>query len=170
MDGAPVASLAQHLDRFALYRMRLAPLEAIKQNSKFHPEGDALYHSLQVFHLARETRPYDEEFLLAALLHDVGKAIDPHDHAVAGAEAVRGSVTERTLWLIEHHMDLLPSRERALSARLRRELDTSEFLDDLRLLRDLDDAGRIPGVTVETLDEVLAYLGGLENETYLEDE
>ena len=46
-----------------------------------HPEGDALYHSLQVFHLAREARPYDEEFLLAALLHDVGKAVDPQDHA-----------------------------------------------------------------------------------------
>ena len=79
-EGEAVAPLAQHLDRFAVYRMRLAPLEAIKQNPKYHPEGDALYHSLQVFHLAREARPYDEEFLLAALLHDVGKAIDPQDH------------------------------------------------------------------------------------------
>ena len=56
----------------------------IKQNPKYHPEGDALYHSLQVFHLAREARPYDEEFLLAALLHDVGKAIDPQDHCERG--------------------------------------------------------------------------------------
>ena len=80
-EGELVAPLAQHLDRFAVYRMRLAPLEAIKQNPKYHPEGDALYHSLQVFHLAREARPYDEEFLLAALLHDVGKAIDVQNHA-----------------------------------------------------------------------------------------
>ena len=75
-EGEAVAALAEHLDRFAVYLMRWLPLEAVKQNPKFHPEGDALYHSLQVFHLAREARPYDEEFLLAALLHDVGKAVD----------------------------------------------------------------------------------------------
>ena len=168
-EGEAVASLAEHLDRFALYRMRLAPLESIKQNPKYHPEGDALYHSLQVFQLARDVRPYDEEFLLAALLHDVGKAIAPQDHARSGVDALRGSVTARTLWLIEHHMDLLPSRERTLNARQRRELDSSEYLEDLKLLRELDDAGRAAGVAVETLDEVLAYLRGLEHEAYLDE-
>jgi hypothetical protein len=168
-EGELVAPLAQHLDRFAVYRMRLAPLEAIKQNPKYHPEGDALYHSLQVFQLAREARPYDEEFLLAALLHDVGKAIDLQNHTVAGVEALRGSITDRTLWLIEHHGDLLPARERSLSARQRRELDNSEFLDDLKLLRELDDAGRVPGIAVESLDQVLDYLHGLEREAYLEE-
>jgi predicted HD phosphohydrolase len=168
-EGEEVAVLSEHLDRFALYRMRLAPLEGIKQNPKYHPEGDVLYHSLQVFHLAREARPYDEEFLLAALLHDVGKGIDPQDHAVAGALALRGAVTERTLWLIEHHMDLLISREKNLSSRARRELDASEYLDDLALLREFDDAGRVPGAVVDTLDEVLDYLRGLEHEAYLND-
>ena len=166
-EGEAVAKLGDHLDRFALYRLRLVPLEAIKQNPRYHPEGDALYHSLQVFHLAREARPYDEEFLLAALLHDVGKAIDPQDHCAAGVDALRGAVTERTLWLIEHHMDLLAARERALTARARRELEASEYLDDLKLLRELDDAGRVAGVGVDTLDEVLAYLRGLEHEEYL---
>lgn len=166
-DGG-VALLAEHLDRFTVYRMRLQPLESIKQNPKYHPEGDALYHSLQVFHLARDARPYDEEFLLAALLHDVGKAVDPSDHARAGAELLRGAVTERTLWLIGHHMDLLVARERSLSARARRELESSEFLDDLKLLRELDEAARIPGAVVETLDQVLAYLRGLEQEDYLD--
>ena len=52
-EGEGVVALAEHLDRFAVYRMRLVPLEAVKQNPKFHPEGDVLYHSLQVFHLAR---------------------------------------------------------------------------------------------------------------------
>ena len=169
-EGEAVASLAEHLDRFALYRMRLAPLESIKQNPKYHPEGDALYHSLQVFQLARDVRPYDEEFLLAALLHDVGKAIDPQDHVRAGVDALRGSVTARTLWLIEHHMDLLPSRERDLE-RARRAASSSRrsILEDLKLLRELDDAGRAAGVPVETLDEVLAYLRGLEHEAYLDE-
>lgn len=162
------AALADHLERFALYRMRLTPLEGVKQNPKYHPEGDALYHSLQVFERAREARPYDEEFLLAALLHDVGKAIDPNDHVAAAVAALRGAVTERTLWLIEHHMDLLArDRDRSLSARTRRVLESSEYLDDLKQLRDLDDAGRVPGVPVGTLDEALAYLKGLEDEAYL---
>ncbi len=167
-ESEEVVPLAERLDRFALYRMRLAPLEAVKQNPRFHPEGDALYHSLQVFHLAREVRPYDEEFLLAALLHDVGKAIDAYDHAQAGVEALRGAVTERTLWLIGHHMDLMVVRERGLSSRTRRELDASEFFDDLKLLRELDDGGRVPGTVVETLDAVLDYIKGIEREAYLD--
>jgi hypothetical protein len=167
-DTVPL-SLTDHLDRFALYRLRLEPLETVKQNPKYHPEGDALFHSLQVFHLARDARPYDEEFLLAALLHDVGKAIDPRDHVAAGLEALRGAVTERTLWLIEHHMDLLRGRERPLPARVKRELESSEYFEDLRLLREVDDAGRVPGQHVDSIDEVLAYLKGLEDESYLEE-
>ncbi len=168
-DDDEHAALAESLDRFAVYRLRLAPLEAVKQDPRLHPEGDALYHSLQVFHLAREARPYDEEFLLAALLHDVGKAIDPRDHVAAAVEALRGAVTERTLWLIAHHMDLGADRGRSLNTRQRRELDASEFLEDLKLLRELDDAGRETGVVVESLDETLAYIKGLEHEAYLGD-
>ena len=161
-------SMTDHLDRFAIYKMRLEPLETVKQNPKYHPEGDALFHSLQVFHLACDARPYDEEFLLAALLHDVGKAIDPQDHVAAGIEALRGAVTERTLWLIEHHMDLLSGREKPLPARLKRELESSEYFEDLKLLRELDDAGRVPGQHVDSLDDALAYLKGLEDESYLD--
>ena len=76
--------------RYLLFRMLLEPLEGVKQSPKYHPEGDALYHSLQVFELAREERPYDEEFLLAALLHDVGKAIDPSDHVAAALQSLEG--------------------------------------------------------------------------------
>jgi predicted HD phosphohydrolase len=168
-EGPPVA-MADHLDRFAIYRMRLLPLESIKQNPKYHPEGDALYHSLQVFEHARAARPYDEEFLLAALLHDVGKAIDPSDHIGAALDALRGAVTPRTLWLIEHHMDLLSYREKGLSARARKALEGSEYTDDLKLLRDCDDAGRTPGAPVSTVDEALAYLKDLEDEAYLDPE
>jgi HD domain len=163
-----VPAMAEHLDRFAIYRLRLEPLESVKQNPRYHPEGDALYHSLQVFQLARDARPYDEEFLLAALLHDVGKAIDPQNHVIAGLEALRGSITERTHWLIEHHMDLLAGRDRPLNPRLKREIEASEYYEDLKLLRAVDDAGRVPGQHVETTEEVLAYIKGLEDESYLE--
>jgi hypothetical protein len=165
-DAVPL-SLADHLDRFAIYKMYLEPLESVKQNPKYHPEGDALYHSLQVFLLARDVRPYDEEFLLAALLHDIGKAIDPRDHVAAGVEALRGAVTDRTLWLIEHHMDLLAARDKTLPARRKRELELSEHFDDLKLVRELDDAGRVVGQPVDSVDEVLDYLKGIAEEAYL---
>src|SRR5947209_7472309 len=145
--GEELARMADHVDRFAIYKMRLGPLEAVKQNPRYHPEGDALYHSLQVFERARDARPYDEEFLLAALLHDVGKAIDPHDHVAAGVEALRGAVTARTLALIEHHMDLLAAREKPGSPP---PVADPDVLEDLHLLRDLDDAGRVAGASVGT--------------------
>ncbi len=166
-EGEQIAALADHVDRFAIYKLRLQPLEAVKQNPRWHPEGDALYHSLQVFEHARAARPYDEEFLLAALLHDVGKAIEPNDHVTAGVESLRGAVTERTLWLIAHHMDLFVLRDRGLSQRARQEIETSEYAEDLRLLREVDEAGRVPGAPVPTIDEALAFLRALDEESYL---
>ena len=167
-EGLPVASLAEAVERFAVYRLRLLPLEGVKQDPTTHPEGDALYHSLQVFHLAREARPYDEEFLLAALLHDVGKAMATKDHCAAAVDALRGSVTDRTLWLIAHHMDLVSDRYKALGAKQRREIDESEYAEDLKLLRECDDAGRATGVVVESLEQALDYIRGLEGEEYLD--
>src|SRR4029077_10597773 len=37
------------IDRFQVYRALLLPLETVRQSREYHPEGDALYHSLQVF-------------------------------------------------------------------------------------------------------------------------
>ena len=73
-------------------------------------------------------------------------------------ESLRGAVTERTLWLIEHHMDLLTLRERGLSPRLAARSRRRNIFEDLKLLRELDDAGRVPGQPVETVDEALAYI------------
>src|SRR5262249_11046150 len=89
-------------DPYHIYRMLLLPLENVRQSAQYHPEGDVLYHSLQVFEQAREVRPYDEEFLLAALLHDIGKGIDPYNHVEAGLSALEGLITERTAFFIRH--------------------------------------------------------------------
>ena len=134
----------------------------MKQSPRYHPEGDVLYHSLQVFELARDHRPYDEEFLLAALLHDVGKGLDPADHVGAALDALDGLITERTQFLIEHHMEAHDYKTGALPPKQRRELEASPDFDDLLLLRELDDAGRVPGATVGTVDEALDYLKELE--------
>jgi len=151
----------RRIDRFHLYAMLLLPLEHVRENREAHPEGDVLYHSLQVFTLAREELPYDEEFLLAALLHDVGKAIDPGDHAAAALDALEGFITPRTAWLIEHHHEALALAEQTLGARARRRLEESESFEELLLLARCDRAGRRRGVEVPDVEDALDYLRDL---------
>jgi len=165
---AEVDRLEDHMDRFELYRALLAPLETVKQDPRWHPEGDALYHSLQVFDLARNERPWDEEFLLAALLHDIGKGIDPADHTAAGLAALEGAITPRTAWLIEHHMDALAYKARDLGKEEREALERSEYFEDLMALRDCDDRGREVGIETTTIDEILDYLRSLADGSYLD--
>lgn len=153
-----VIEAEQKVDRFQIYQMLMLPLEQVKQSRRYHPEGDALYHSLQVFDLASHEQPYDEEFLLAALLHDVGKAIDTHDHVAAGLEALEGFITERTAWLIEHHMEGQAARDGTLGVRARRRLAESEDFEDLLLLAQCDRQGRAVGVAVPELEEALDYI------------
>jgi predicted HD phosphohydrolase len=156
--AAAAEDAANQIDRFQLYESLLLPLENVKQPLKYHPEGDALYHSLQVFDRARDQLAYDEEFLAAALLHDVGKAIDVADHVTAGLEALHGFITDRTAWLIEHHMLAHKLADGALGARARRRLEQSDHFEDLVLLGECDRAGRQPGVEAPELDEALDYL------------
>jgi hypothetical protein len=150
--------------RFRTYELLLLPLENVKESLEIHPEGDVLYHSLQVFELARAEIPYDEEFLLAALLHDVGKAIDLRDHVAAGLEALDGSITERTVWLIEHHTAAQALRDGTLGVRFRHRLEASESYEELMLLADCDRRGRAMGVQVADVGEALAYLRDLAEE------
>ena len=159
-----IEHVEDHVDRFELYRLLLQPLEGVKQSPKYHPEGDALYHSLQVFELARLERGYDEEFLLAALLHDVGKAIDPADHVGAALDALEGTVTARTLGLIARHMDAHAYREGTLGGRKSARLRESDDFEDLMLLRELDKQGRQPGADVCELSEALDFLRALAAE------
>jgi predicted HD phosphohydrolase len=149
---------ANQVDRFQVFESLLLPLENVKGPLKYHPEGDMLYHSLQVFDHGRDNLAYDEEFLSAALLHDVGKAIDPTDHVGAGLEALDGFITDRTAWLIEHHMLAHQLADGSLGARARRRLEQSEHFSDLVLLGECDRAGRQPGVDAPEVEEAIQYL------------
>ena len=156
--AAAVADAEEQVDPFQIFEALLLPLENVRQNLKYHPEGDVLYHSLQVFDHARDELPYDEDFLTAALLHDVGKGIDAHDHVVTGLEALEGTISERTSWLIEHHMLAHGIADQSLGRRAHRRLRDSEYYDDLVLLGECDRAGRQPGVVAPELEEALDYL------------
>ncbi|MFO0919858.1 MAG: hypothetical protein U0872_16290 [Planctomycetaceae bacterium] len=150
---------AEKSDIMAALRLLLEPLERFRMDREHHPEGDALYHSLQVFELGREALPFDEEFLTACLLHDVGLAIDPRRPLPAALKALRGLVTERTLFLIEHRpaaTDYLKTGECPRSLRKSADFET------LVLLARCNREGCVPGAQVCTLDEALDYLAGLD--------
>jgi hypothetical protein len=151
-------------DRFRRFETLLLPLEQVRQDRRAHPEGDVLYHSLQVFDLARAELPYDEEFLLAALLHDVGKAIDRKEHVAAGLDALAGAITSRTAWFIEHHAEAVNLQEGSLGSRSLRRLQSSENFDELLLLADCDRRGRIRGVMVPDITDALQYIAALADE------
>jgi hypothetical protein len=163
LDAELIAKNDQ-IDPYQIYRILLLPLEEVQQSPRYHPEGDALYHSLQVFDLARDQRPYDEEFLLAALLHDVGKGIDRGDHVGAGLAALADLLTDRTRFLIENHMVAHDIRAGKAPPKTRQELEKSPDYDDLLLLSELDQQGRQQGVPVPSVDEALDYLKELERE------
>jgi exopolyphosphatase/pppGpp-phosphohydrolase len=147
-------------DRFAALRMLLEPLDRFRMDPELHPEGDALYHSLQVFELGRAERPYDEEFLLACLLHDVGLGIDPKHATRAAVEALEGLVTERTLFLIENR---LAATRYLQTGEIPRAVRKSENFEELLLLARCNRAGCVAGAPVCSLDEALDYLAGLES-------
>ena len=100
----------------------------------------------------------DAQALMAALLHDVGKAIDPRDHVAAGLEALDGFITERTSWLIEHHMEAHGILDQTIGARAKRRLQQSESYEELLLLSRCDRQGRQCGVETSELDEALDYI------------
>ena len=153
-----VEAHAHAVDRYEMFKLLLLPLADVKGDAYHHPEGEALYHSLQVFELADHERPWDVEFLEAALLHDVGKTIDPRNHAEAGAEAVADLVSERVHFLIAHHMEALQLADGTLGHRAALRLKQSEWSEDLMDLRALDSAGRQPGRLVCEVEEALERL------------
>src|SRR5262245_36677209 len=127
----------------------LLALRGVRQNPRFHPEGDALFHSLQAFDVARRETT-DRVLWAAALLHDVGKAVSSPDHDEVGADLLDGLVCPRVVWLVRHHLDLLVS-----PGATRRRLKGTRALADLTRLRRWDLGGRSPHATVLSPDDAL---------------
>lgn len=161
-----LAGIQMDQDRFELFRFLLMRLEGVKQDRARHPEGDALHHVLQVFDLAVGERPYDEEFLTAALLHDVGKAQDSVDPIAASLQMLDGAVTHRTRRIIEC-LPLAAARvANALKPSDRQKLEAMEDFEEIRLLEELDRMGRIPGKETSSVDEALEQLRRLDAEEF----
>ena len=157
-DGATEYGSGMPDSRFDQYFSLLEPLDRVRLHRDTHPEGDLLYHSLQVFELARDARPWDEEFVTAALLHDVGKGIDPFDAETSTLKALDGIVWERTIWFVENLSTQHRLYDGTIGIRARRRLSQHTDGEDLKLLAKCDSDGRVPGRRVCELDEAIDYL------------
>jgi predicted HD phosphohydrolase len=63
---------------------------------------DRLEHCLQTATRACQAGR-DEEYVVCALLHDIGDTLGPHNHANVAAAIVQPFVTEENYWIVEHH-------------------------------------------------------------------
>lgn len=61
-----------------------------------------LEHGLQTATRARRDGA-DDDWVVAALLHDIGDALAPQNHDKMAAEILRPYVREEVTWVIEHH-------------------------------------------------------------------
>lgn len=138
-------------DLFDTLLSLMEPLARVQQDRRHHPEGDALFHSLQVFDLALAAGE-PPHLVAAALFHDVGKAMDGA-HEVIGAAALASIADERTCWLVGRHMDLLRDPSGARAA-----LCDDPRLDELERLRVYDVGGRRPSACVTSCERALGTL------------
>ena len=63
---------------------------------------DRLEHSLQTATRAHQAG-HDEEYVVCALLHDVGDILLPASHAELGAAILRPYISDRNHWMLEKH-------------------------------------------------------------------
>ena len=79
----------------------LAQLRMLRSDHGGFPV-DRLEHSLQTATRA-EADGRDEEYLLCALLHDIGDNLAPFNHPEIGAGIVKPFVSEANHWMVAHH-------------------------------------------------------------------
>lgn len=63
---------------------------------------DRLQHCLQTATLAHRGGE-DEEYVVCALLHDIGDTLGSYNHADVAAAILQPFISEENLWMIKHH-------------------------------------------------------------------
>jgi predicted HD phosphohydrolase len=91
------------LERFAkrLPERLIAHLDLLRGDHGGFPI-DRLEHCLQTATRAFQAGR-DEEYVVCALLHDMGDTLGPHNHADVAAVIVQPFVSEENHWMVEHH-------------------------------------------------------------------
>ena len=79
----------------------IAQLEMLGRDHGGFPVS-RLEHSLQTATRA-EADGRDEEYVMCALLHDIGDTLAPYNHPSIAAGIVKPFVSEANHWMVEHH-------------------------------------------------------------------
>lgn len=149
------------IDRWQYFASLLRPLENIRMPAPFHHTSDALFHSLQVFENLCQVQPYDEELLLAALLHESGRAVDARDPVSATLELLADDISDRTAWLIEQLPEANKIHFGTIGHRSLRRLRENESYEDLLQLAECDRLGNAAQANVRQLEDALDYIASL---------
>jgi len=149
----------------------LYSLIGVKQDPRYHAEGDVWNHTMMVLDAAAELREKAKEplpFMLSALFHDLGKALctveeggalHAYGHETEGLPLVRRALERLTkermliryvLNMTELHMrPVTLAVQNASKKSTNRLFDRSVCPEDLLLLSRADDLGRVPRATVD---------------------
>jgi hypothetical protein len=161
-NDTPIDQRPDCIDRWQQFLSLLRPLENIRMPHPFYQTGDALFHSLQAFEHAVANSPYDEELLLAALLHEVGRAVDSRDPVVTSIELLADDVSERTAWLIENLPEANKLHLGTIGHRSLRRLRENENYEDLILLSECDRQACEVQANVRQAEDALDYIAALD--------
>lgn len=71
-------------------------------------KDDGAYHISRLDHVLQcATRAYrdnaGDDWVMAALLHDIGDVLAPHTHGQVAAEILRPFLSEEIVWVVRHH-------------------------------------------------------------------
>lgn len=83
-------------------RQVLELLKASKDAPTFGYAINNYEHCLQTATLLHKDG-YDEEDIVAGLLHDIGFIVCPENHGQFAADLLRPYISERNIWMLEHH-------------------------------------------------------------------
>lgn len=120
----------------------------VEHSEKHHPEGDVFNHSIQVLMLAIKESD-DIDLVVAAMMHDVGKAYDSKEHDKIGPKLLSNHLSEKSLWLVENHMRVwyyLKGEMKKLSKT--KKLCNNKWFPELIQLARWDKMGRNPNVVI----------------------
>lgn len=142
-------------------------LKNCQQPKEYHPEGDAYIHSIMVYREAikvAEQAKYPELFILAATIHDIGKAISKKydenkgrftyfGHDIDGLDPARIVLNrigvtdeehiEYVLSLVKYHMRPWTFfKDKSSNKSIKKILDKAAPIEDILLISKCDHLGR----------------------------
>lgn len=166
-NGSPGGAHGDRLDRIAAL---VGVLERVSPAPVGPARDDLLDQSLRVFAVVHAERSFDEELLTAALVHDVGMAIDRADPVTRAIEVLGDLITPRTRWFIENLPAARAYDERTLGLRARQRLESHPDFLDVLLLAEAGRRARAGASEGPTVDEAIAILRELDrNEAQSDD-